>query len=108
MKKGRTSEMRYSNNNEAPAHAAAAAQEPYLPTLMARVDAEFHADESPEEWNVRIRRNIRLNYQKDCLTPDQRNLFRQWEANVLNLRQNVHRLDLFEAAPVAALYIVGV
>ena len=80
----------------------------YLPAVMARVDAQFHPDDSPEEWNSRIRENIKQNYLKDYLTPQQKQLFREWEANVLNLRQNVQRLILFEAAPLDALIIVGV
>ena len=78
-----------------------------LPAMMARIDAEFHASDTPEEWNVRIRNNIKQNYLKDYLTNAQKQLFREWEDNVLNLRQNAHRLDLFLAAPYDALVIVG-
>jgi len=90
--------MRRPNNNEINNN-----QLHNLPAMMARIDAEFHATDTPEEWNARIRNNIKQDY----LTNAQKQLFREWEENVLNLRQNVHRLDLFLAAPYDALVIVG-
>ena len=75
--------------------------------LQADVDQLFNADDTPDMWNQRIRRLIRHAFNKPYLSEDQLRLFDTWSQRVAKLSHNASRYELFAAAPLDCLYIVG-
>ena len=78
-----------------------------LVLLMSLIDKRYHFDETVAEYNHRIRQSIANNYNTVDLSSNKLEYFRIWERAVSLLPENASRIDLFNAAPIDALYIVG-
>ena len=75
--------------------------------LMTLIDKRFHFDETKADYNYRIRQSIANNFNKFGLSNNKLEYFRIWQRNVDLLPENVSRIELFNAAPIDALHIVG-
>jgi hypothetical protein len=78
-----------------------------LARVMAHIDNEFHMNETPNQWNDRLRNMINVCFNKIGLRPSQRELFSIWSENAGNLPYNATRYEIFNCAPEDCLYIVG-
>lgn len=78
-----------------------------LVLLMSLIDKRYHFDDTKAEYNYRIRQSIANNFNKGCLSDNKIEYFRIWERAVALLPENASRIDLFNVAPIDALYIIG-
>ena len=74
--------------------------------VMALIDERYHYEETVEDFNIRLRNSVKSNFNKILLRDEQKQLFREWEAK-LAVIGNSTRVEIFSAAPEAALSIVG-
>jgi hypothetical protein len=79
-----------------------------LEALMACIDKRYNILDTPEEWNKRLRANIKNCFNKMLLTAEDRELFQIWrdKMNALPVEES-SRLKIFSLAPLRALHIVG-
>ncbi len=78
-----------------------------LVLLMSLIDKRYNFEDTNAEYNFRIRQSIANNFNKGFLNENKIEYFRIWERAVALLPENASRIDLFNAAPIDALYIVG-
>ena len=75
--------------------------------VMALIDERYNINDSVQDFNTRLRNSVKNNFNKILLSDDQIANFRTWENNLENLPHTGSRIDIFNAAPTNALYIVG-
>ena len=80
---------------------------PALVNLMALIDERYNINDSIQDFNNRLRNNVKNNFNKILLRDEYITSFCTWKNNLENLPDNASRLDIFSAAPSNALYVVG-
>ena len=75
--------------------------------VMALIDFHYHNNDTAAQWNTRLRNNVSVCYNKIGLTEQDRELFTEWQRALDILPNNAARLDIFAAAPLHCLEIVG-
>ena len=75
--------------------------------VMALIDQRYNIEDTTEQFNSRLRTLVKKNFNKDFLTDDMKNTFREWETKLENLSNMATRYDIFALASQQALIIIG-
>jgi hypothetical protein len=75
--------------------------------LMALIDEYYNFKDTIEEFNIRLRISVLQKFNKGMLRDTHINSFTVWRDNLANLPYNASRVDIFKAAPLLALNVVG-
>ena len=75
--------------------------------IMSLIDYRYHINDTPEQYNTRLRNKVSENFNKIGLSEHQKDCFRVWESNLIRLPTNASRGEIFNCAPQESLYTVG-